>query len=157
MLRLSCDAVDAPCGCEFSTTGRTESCSRKLLRCALATNRVNLEQSSSGSRVPKVEVTGQYKLASRSASCVHGSLARARNRGDGSKRGGSFITCDESNSPHSCASGTDSPPILDDNGLQDQRLDQRLILPAGSFNHVMRFRPINVAMKLLATVIGLRR
>ena len=36
----------------------------------------NGEERDSGSRVPKVEVTGQYKLASSSARWVHGSLAR---------------------------------------------------------------------------------
>lgn len=34
------------------------------------------------------------------------------------------------------APGIDSPPILDDNGPQQQCLDQRIILPAAPFNHV---------------------
>jgi hypothetical protein len=87
MLRLSCDAVDAPCGCEFSTTGPSgvvfANAAAMRPRDKQGHSGNNREQRSSGLRVPKVEVTRQYKLASRSASCVHGSLARARNRGDG--------------------------------------------------------------------------
>ncbi|KAN0110414.1 hypothetical protein V8E51_006801 [Hyaloscypha variabilis] len=49
-------------------------------------------------------------------------------------------TATRNNSPPSCALGTDSPPILDDNELLEQRLDHRLIPPAGPFNHVMRSR-----------------
>jgi hypothetical protein len=37
MLRLSCDAVDALCGCEFSTAGPCGVVFAKL-RCALTTN-----------------------------------------------------------------------------------------------------------------------
>jgi hypothetical protein len=76
----------------------------------------NREQRNSGARVSKVEVTRQYKLASSCASCVHGSLVRARNRGDGRKLGGA-PTLAMGIILRAAAPGIDSPPILDDNGL----------------------------------------
>jgi hypothetical protein len=52
MLRLCCDAFDALCGCEFSTTGRIESSSR---RCDAPSQQCGLiwEQHNSGAPVPK--------------------------------------------------------------------------------------------------------
>jgi len=52
MLRLCCDALDALCGCEFSTTGRMGSSSR---RCDAPSQQCRLiwEQHNSRARVPK--------------------------------------------------------------------------------------------------------
>ncbi len=53
MLRLCCDALDALCGCEFSTTGVYGVEFATLLRCVLTTTRTNREQHNSGARVLK--------------------------------------------------------------------------------------------------------
>lgn len=141
MLRLSWDAVNAVCGCEFSTTGRMESCSRSCDARTLSTKpgqSGTIENSAMLAREclkSRSHVSTNWpRVPQNTCTAVWRERATAMGREQAWRR--------RSSHPalgiilRAAAPGTNSPPIHDDNGLLEQRLDHRIILPAGPFNHV---------------------